>query len=374
MNTDIAGVIGQPVFRRGILNPVITYWNQAATSLYGWTREEAMGQVAHELLSTHFPEPQLAIERQVIATGSWNGRLVHRSKAGARISVAAFWTAQAGPFGVVDAIVELCIHSGSSTVLMRAGERNRRDQADAAQVRGDLALAAANRELEAFSYAVSHDLRAPLRHIDGFSSALAEDYGHLLPEEGLEYLRSVRGAAQQMGDLIDDMLALSRVTRSELKRTEVDLSALATKAADVQQAEDPRRRVDWVIEKNLKADADPGLLAVVLTNLFANAWKFTAKHPSARIELGVSRRAGGERAFMVRDDGAGFDSRHADKLFLPFQRLHRVADFPGTGIGLATIHRIVTRHGGRTWAEGEVEGGATFYFTLPSSGPEGGTT
>jgi len=372
MNTDIAGVIGQPVFRRGLLNPVITYWNQAATSLYGWTREEAMGKVAHELLSTHFPEPQAAIEAQVIATGAWNGRLVHRSKSGARISVAAFWTAQAGPFGVVDAIVELCIHSGSSTVLTRAGERNRRDQADAAQVRGDLALAAANHELEAFSYAVSHDLRAPLRHIDGFSSALAEDYGHLLPEEGLEYLRSVRGAAQQMGALIDDMLTLSRVTRSGLNRTEVDLSSLATRVAADQQAEAPGRRVEWVIPANLKADADPGLLAVVMTNLFANAWKFTAKHPSARIELGVTRRIGDEMAFMVRDDGAGFDILHADKLFLPFQRLHRAADFPGTGIGLATIHRIVTRHGGRTWAEGQVERGATFYFTLPSSAPEGG--
>ena len=371
MNTDIAAVIGQPIFRRGILNPVITYWNPAAASVYGWTATEAIGQVAHELLGTQFPEPMETIIKQVIATGSWNGRLVHRAKNGAKLSMAAFWTAQAGPFGVIDAIVELCIHTGSSTGLMRAGEGNRRDQADAALVRGDLALAAANRELEAFSYAVSHDLRAPLRHIDGFSSALTEDFGHLLPDAGLEYLRLVRGAAQQMGHLIDDMLTLSKVTRSDLQRSEVDLSALGAAAAAAQQAELPGRKIDWVIEEDMKADADAGLLAVVITNLFANAWKFTARHSSARIELGAVKRENGETAYLVRDDGAGFDARHADKLFLPFQRLHRVADFPGTGIGLATIHRIVTRHGGQVWAEGAVEGGATFYFTLPSTGPEG---
>ena len=368
--SDIAAVIGQPVLRRGIVNAVITYWNPAAAWLYGWSEAEALGKVAHELLATRFPVPLEEIDRQVAATGAWNGRLVHLAKDGTRISVAAFWTAQEGRFGEVESIVELCIPSGSSAGLIRTGDRNRRERAEAAQARGDIALTAANRELEAFAYAVSHDLRAPLRHIDGFSSALAEDFGELLPEAGLEYLSAVRAAAQQMGELIDDMLALSRVTRVELCRSSLDLSALASTAAADTQRESPKRPVKWVIEPGLRADADAGLLMVVLRNLFANAWKFTAKHRSARIEFSAVQTAA-ETAYLVRDDGAGFDIRHAEKLFLPFQRLHRVADFPGTGIGLATVHRIITRHGGRVWAEGKVEQGASIYFTLPAAPGQG---
>ncbi len=371
MISDIAAVIGQPVLRRGIVNAVITYWNPAAAWLYGWTEAEALGNVAHELLATRFPVPLTEIDQQVAATGAWNGRLIHRTKDGAKVSVAAFWTAQAGRFGEVESIVELCIPSGSSAGLIRTGDRNGRERAEAAQARGDIALAAANRELEAFAYAVSHDLRAPLRHIDGFSSALVEDFGDLLPEAGRAYLSSIRGAAQQMGLLIDDMLALSRVTRTELSRTPVDLSALAAMVAAETQAEDPKRQVEWLIEPALCAVVDAGLLRVVLRNLLANAWKFTAKHASARIEFRSVRTPAGETAYLVRDDGAGFDIRHAEKLFLPFQRLHRVSDFPGTGIGLATVHRIVTRHGGRVWAEGRIEQGTSVYFTLPAAPGQG---
>jgi signal transduction histidine kinase len=224
-------------------------------------------------------------------------------------------------------------------------------------------LEAVNRELETFSYSVAHDLRAPLRGIDGFSQALLEDHGDRLDASGKDALQRVRAASQRMAQLIDDLLKLSRVTRSELHREPVDLSALArTIVADLQKAQ-PDREVIVVIAEGLAANGDPRLLRAVLENLLANAWKFTAKQPRARIEFGMTRHDGG-RAYFVRDDGAGFDMAYADKLFGAFQRLHASSDFPGTGIGLATVQRIVHRHGGRVWAEGAVGRGATFYFTL----------
>jgi light-regulated signal transduction histidine kinase (bacteriophytochrome)/HAMP domain-containing protein len=224
-------------------------------------------------------------------------------------------------------------------------------------------LEAANKELEAFSYSVSHDLRAPLRSIDGFSQALLEDYTDRLDRQGKDYLTRVRGASQRMAQLIDDLLMLSRVARSEMRRARVDLSAMAqTIAAELQQIQ-PARLVTFVIAEGLVVEGDARLLRVVLENLLGNAWKFTGKHTCARIEFGVTEQDG-RRAFYVRDDGAGFDMAYADKLFGAFQRLHASSDFEGTGIGLATVQRIIHRHGGQVWAEGAVEQGATFYFTL----------
>ena len=226
-------------------------------------------------------------------------------------------------------------------------------------------LQAANKELEAFSYSVSHDLRAPLRSVDGFSSALLEDYADKLDEQGRNHLERIRAASRRMAQLIDDLLKLSRLTRREMRREPVDLSALAQTIATELQNTEPERRVEFVIEPGLVADGDAHLLGIVLENLLNNAWKFTAKHPRATIEVGTTRRDG-ERAYFVRDDGAGFDPAYADKLFGVFQRLHPADEFAGAGIGLATVQRIVYRHGGRVWAEGEVEKGATFYFTLPA--------
>lgn len=224
-------------------------------------------------------------------------------------------------------------------------------------------LAMANRELEAFCYSVSHDLRAPLRSIDGFSQMLLEDYGSALGAEGRDYLQRVRAASQRMAQLIDDLLELSRLARSEVRRERVDLSALARAiAAELSQTQ-PERRVTFVVEDGLEAEADPQLLRVMLENLVGNAWKFTSKHPAARIEVGARREAG-ELVYFVRDDGAGFDMAYADRLFGAFQRLHTASEFDGNGIGLATVERIIHRHGGRIWAEGAVEKGATFYFTL----------
>jgi len=224
----------------------------------------------------------------------------------------------------------------------------------------------ANRELESFSYSVAHDLRTPLRAIDGFSLALAEDYGDRLDPEGRRYLARVREAAQRMAELIDDLLTLSRVTRSELRRDRVDLSAVAHTVLGALQRLEPDRRVETVIAAGLSADADPQLAAILLDNLLGNAWKFTAKTAAARIELGQTT-VDGVVAWFVRDNGAGFDMAYRDKLFGVFQRLHPEAEFPGTGIGLATVARITQRHRGRIWADGRPGEGATFYFTLTES-------
>jgi PAS domain S-box-containing protein len=224
-------------------------------------------------------------------------------------------------------------------------------------------LEAANQELEAFSYSVSHDLRSPLRSIDGFSQALLEDYSDQLDEFGKDYLGRVRKAAQRMAELIDDLLQLSRLTRSEMRVEEVNLSELAIAIATELQNTQPERQVEFAIEPDLIATGDPHLLKIVLENLLCNAWKFTGKQPQARIEFGLTEDDG-TPAYFVRDNGTGFDMEYADKLFGAFQRLHAMTEFEGTGIGLATVQRIVHRHGGRVWAKGEVGVGATFYFIL----------
>ena len=224
-------------------------------------------------------------------------------------------------------------------------------------------LARANAELEQFSYSVSHDLRAPLRAIDGYSRILLEDFADDLDEEGKGYLMRVQANSQRMGLLIDDLLDLSRITRSPLRREEVDLSGLASSILAELEGSEPERRVQTGVAEGLVANADPGLLRVALENLLGNAWKFTSREPEAAIELGVTDRDGVE-AFYVRDNGAGFDARYSDKLFAPFQRLHGDREFEGTGIGLATVQRVIHRHGGQVWAESELDEGATFYFTL----------
>ncbi len=222
----------------------------------------------------------------------------------------------------------------------------------------------ANRELEAFSYSVSHDLRAPLRHIDGFSQALVEDCYDQLDETGQRYVERIRAGTQQMAELIDALLNLSRLTRAELQIEKVDLGPLARKILDDLQKQEPGRKVKLVINEPLSAEGDGRLLTVLLQNLLANAWKFTTHTSRPKIELGISGEKAGKPIYYVRDNGAGFDMAYADKLFGAFQRLHGKDEFPGTGIGLATVKRIITRHGGEIWAEGAVGQGAAFYFTL----------
>src|SRR5215216_541209 len=225
-------------------------------------------------------------------------------------------------------------------------------------------LEATNKELEAFSYSVSHDLRAPLRSIDGFSAAILEDFGDQLPDEGRNYLMRIRTAAQRMAQLIDDLLNLSRVTRTPLTPEPTNLSTIVQHIVRELQQTDRNRIVEVAITPGIIANSDPRLIKVVLENLINNAWKFTSKQQFARIEFGVNEDPVEGRIFFVRDNGAGFDMAYVNKLFGAFQRLHTSSEFPGIGIGLAIVQRIINRHGGRVWAEGAVDKGATFYFTL----------
>jgi light-regulated signal transduction histidine kinase (bacteriophytochrome) len=224
-------------------------------------------------------------------------------------------------------------------------------------------LEASNKELEAFSYSVSHDLRAPLRSITGFSNVLLEDYVDELDNEGKSYLKKISDSGELMGHLMDDLLKLSRVTRGDLTMEKFDVSTMAQKIINDLAKDEPKRNVKVTIAPNMSAIGDKNLLGLVLQNLLGNAWKYTSKTAEPRIEIGIVEQTG-KQAYFVRDNGVGFDMTYANKLFQPFQRLHKATEFAGTGIGLATVQRIIRRHGGEVWAEAKVGEGATFYFTL----------
>jgi light-regulated signal transduction histidine kinase (bacteriophytochrome) len=226
-------------------------------------------------------------------------------------------------------------------------------------------LTAVNKELEAFAYSVSHDLRAPLRHIDGFIGLLREQAGSALDSQAHRYLDIIGEAAQKMGALIDDLLAFSRMGRAELVRRPINMEQLVKDVLQEVEREARERPIDWCIDALPEVEADPAMLRIVLMNLLNNAIKFTGQREQPRVEVGYLMDQPGEVVFFVRDNGAGFDRRYADKLFGVFQRLHRADEFEGTGIGLANVRRIVHRHGGQVWAEGQVDAGATFYFSLP---------
>ncbi|MGI5835608.1 MAG: PAS domain S-box protein [Chloroflexota bacterium] len=337
----------------------IEYANPKFEETTGYTVEEALGKNPRILKSGHTSDEEY---RQLWATikagGEWRGEFLNKKKSGD-----LYWeSASISPIRSTDGtITHYLAVKEEITERKRADEEIQKLNADLTQRAKELDTI--NKELESFSYSVSHDLRAPLRGIDGFSQALLDEYGDRLDDKGQHYLKRVRAATQRMACLIDDMLTLSRVTRHELMRKEVDLSALAADAAaDLMKAE-PERCVEFVIEPNVIAFGDPRLLTAVLENLIGNAWKFTSKHPRARIQFGTIAQDG-STVYYVRDDGAGFDMAYSEKLFGTFQRLHSQSEFRGTGIGLATVQRIIHRHGGRVWAEGAPEQGATFYFTL----------
>jgi signal transduction histidine kinase len=251
-----------------------------------------------------------------------------------------------------------------NTMAAELSEKDRKISEHEAELRrANLRLEETNRELEAFSYSVSHDLRAPLRAIDGFSHALLEDYGNILSGQGQDYLNRVRHGVQTMGDLIEDMLKLSRVNRAELTREIIDLTTLVRSQAEQLSSRDPAREADFIIAPSMTVEADRRLVQILVGNLLENAWKFTKTRPKTRIECGQTAE-NGTAAFFIRDNGVGFDMRYVGKLFSAFQRLHDRVEYEGTGIGLVIVKRIALRHGGRAWADAVAGEGATFFFSL----------
>jgi PAS domain S-box-containing protein len=338
----------------------ITTWNEGAEHIKGYRAEETIGEhfskfYTPEAVAQDKPSQELKIaaEQGRFEEEGWRVRK-DGSRFWANVVITALRdkTGQLRGFGKVTRDI---------TERRQAEEEMERQRNELA--RSNAGLVEANKELESFSYSVSHDLRAPLRTIDGFSHALLEDCADRLDDAGKTHLNRIRAATQHMGLLIDDLLNLSRLSRTEMHRQNLDISALACSIASDLQKAHPERQIELRIEDGLRTTADPGLLRVALENLLNNAWKFTSKRASARIEFGQSQ-VNGTQAFFVRDDGAGFDLVYADRLFGAFQRLHATTEFAGTGVGLATVQRIVHRHGGRIWAESTVGQGATFYFTL----------
>jgi PAS domain S-box-containing protein len=347
------------------LNGRIIFWNAGVEQMYGWASAEAMDKISHTLLQTEFPRPLQEIKARLFAQNHWQGELLQTRKDGARIVVASHWVVHRDENDKPKAILEV---NNDITERKQAEREIVRLNAELEQrvTERTAQLQAVNKELEAFSYSVSHDLRAPLRHIDGFSQALLEDYTDKVDEVGKNYLREVRSATQEMAQLIDDVLQLARVTRSEMHREVVNLSDLARSITAELKKREPKRQVVFNLSEELTTRGDKRLLRIVLNNLLGNAWKFTSQTGEAEITFGGEQK-NGANTYFIRDNGAGFDMAYVGKLFGAFQRLHTVNEFEGTGIGLATVQRIVYRHGGRVWAEGAVNEGATFYFTLPNS-------
>ncbi len=344
------------------MNDVITYWNRGAEELYGWSSEEALGKNSPGLLRTVFPAPLETIHAALLNAGRWQGEFRRTKRDGTQVVVASRWALRRDDSNRPVAILE----TGNDI-----SERKRREL-EVASLNEQLGqrtaeLESINKELEAFAYSISHDLRAPLRHMSGYTQLLKKSTAGLLNEKSQRYVAMILESSDKMGNLIDDLLAFSRIGRAETHKTAVDLDQLVQEVLVEVRQDAAGRDIEWKIGALPAWYGDRSMLRLALVNLVANAVKFTRTRAHAEIEIGSIEHNANQVVVFVRDNGVGFDMKYVNKLFGVFQRLHPVEAFEGTGIGLATVQRIVHRHGGRVWADGEVDRGATFYFSLSRS-------
>jgi PAS domain S-box-containing protein len=341
------------------MNSVVTYWNRGAERLYGWLAEEAVGKRTYELLKTELPKPLDDLHKELLRAGHWNGEVKRTTADGRSVTIACRWTLQRGDSNQPDFILET--NNDITERKHREEQINRLNQELEARASE---LRTANKELESFAYSVSHDLRAPLRHVVGYGELLHKHASPLLDEKSLRYLETVLESAKRMGTLIDDLLGFSRIRRAETNKTKVDLTQLVNEVVAELEEETTGRDIVWKIDTLPTCRVDRSLFKLVFVNLISNAVKFSKLRSPAEVEIGYAEGPNGTEMF-VRDNGAGFDMRYVHKLFGVFQRLHLPEEFEGTGIGLATVQRIVHRHGGQVWAEGKLDHGATFHFSIP---------
>jgi PAS domain S-box-containing protein len=353
------------------MHDVITFWNRGAEELYGWTSEDALGQVTHQLTRTIFPEPLDQINAKLLRTGRWEGELIHTKRDGTRLVVASRWSLQRDESGKPSAIletnnnvterkeVEEALRQSRDELEVKVKERT----AELAKTNAD--LQSVNKELEAFAYSVSHDLRAPVRHIAGFTELLQKHADAVLDDKSRHHITMILDSANRMGSVVDDLLAFSRIGRAETQTTTVPLEQLVKGVVSDIAPDTQGRNIAWHIGSLPICYGDPSMLRLVFANLVSNAVKFTRTREQAEIEIGSLNHTADEVVVFVKDNGVGFDMKYKNKLFGVFQRLHSQEAFEGTGIGLATVHRIVSRHGGRVWAESSVDNGASFYVVLP---------
>jgi PAS domain S-box-containing protein len=342
------------------MGDVVTYWNRGAEELYGWTDKEAIGRHSQELLHTIFQTPFEDIRAELLRTSRWEGELKKTKADGTQVVVASRWSLrrdeQERPVAILETNNDIT-------------ERKRREE----EIQGlnqelakrSAALESINKELEAFAYSISHDLRAPLRHMAGYTELLHKEASSVVNEKSHRYIAMILESAKRMGNLIDDLLAFSRIGRAETQKKLVSLEQLVREALTEVRQDTEGRDIAWKIGALPEFYGDRSMLRVVLVNLIANAVKFTRTRFRAEIEIGCTDGNTDELTIFVRDNGVGFDMKYVHKLFGVFQRLHQSDEFEGTGIGLATVQRIINRHGGKVWAEGVVDRGATFYFSAP---------
>ena len=344
------------------MSDVITYWNRGAQELYGWTAAEALGKYSQQLLQTVFPARVEDIRQELLRTGRWEGELQKTKADGTRVVVASRWSLRRDEQERAVAILET-----NNDITERRRREEEIQNLNQELGKRSAELESMNKELEAFAYSISHDLRAPLRHMAGFTELLQKKVGATLDAKSNHFIAMILDSAKRMGNLIDDLLAFSRIGRAEAQKSRVNLGQLVNEALAEVRQDTEGRDIVWKIGELGDFYGDRSMFRLVLVNLLSNAIKFTRTRTKAEIEIGCTDGNRDDLVVFVKDNGVGFDMRYVNKLFGVFQRLHPADTFDGTGIGLATVQRIIHRHGGKVWAEGVVDSGATFYFSAPKS-------